>query len=209
MRGPVFSFQWQFLSFHQKSNIQILTERWVQLRLCALWNLTLPAATRRIDLLQQQSFNGSVKTTLTRHSLIRAEWQRDRKQMQKSSAWTVKWFSCHASQYAKKCRFMDKKGAWNLTLFCCATRGTPKTKHDEISFFHKYLHLTGLPNKACTWFGEVCSCSLSKGRNKVHQTTYKPYSGALYMAFCKFEIILQGSRIRLVHGLVNFVPALA
>ena len=40
--------------------------------------------------------------------------------------------------------------------------------------------ITGLPNKACTWFCEVCSCSLSKGRNKVHQTTYKPYSGALY-----------------------------
>ena len=45
--------------------------------------------------------------------------------------------------------------------------------------FTREFH-TGLPNKACTWFGEVCSCSLSKGRNKVHQTTYKPYSGALY-----------------------------
>ena len=47
------------------------------------------------------------------------------------------------------------------------------------SVSHPNQRTTGLPNKACTWFGEVCSCSLSKGRNKVHQTTYKPYSRAL------------------------------
>ena len=39
---------------------------------------------------------------------------------------------------------------------------------------------TGLPNKACTWFGELCSCPCLVSRNKLHQTTYKPYSGALY-----------------------------
>ena len=36
------------------------------------------------------------------------------------------------------------------------------------SLLERYRLNTGLPNKACTWFGEVCSCSLSKGRNKVH-----------------------------------------
>ena len=40
---------------------------------------------------------------------------------------------------------------------------------------------TGLPNKACTWFGELCSCPCLVSRNKLHQTTYKPYSGALYV----------------------------
>ena len=43
-----------------------------------------------------------------------------------------------------------------------------------------YKH-TGLPNKACTWFGELCSCPCLVSRNKLHQTTYKPYSGALYV----------------------------
>ena len=38
---------------------------------------------------------------------------------------------------------------------------------------------TGLPNKACTWLGELCSCPCLVSRNKLHQTTYKPYSGAL------------------------------
>ena len=36
-----------------------------------------------------------------------------------------------------------------------------------------------LGNKACTWFGEICSCVLNYSRNKFHETTYKPYFRAL------------------------------
>ena len=45
------------------------------------------------------------------------------------------------------------------------------------------IYTTGLPNKACTWFGELCSCPCLVSRNKLHQTTYKPYSGALYTEY--------------------------
>ena len=56
-------------------------------------------------------------------------------------------------------------------------RATPTDLGLEI---HNFLSLiTGLPNKACTWFGELCSCPCLVSRNKLHQTTCKPYSGAL------------------------------
>ena len=50
---------------------------------------------------------------------------------------------------------------------------------------------TELGNKACTWFGEICSCALNNSKNKFHTSRCKPYFRAMYC--CENVIYFQFS----------------
>ena len=66
---------------------------------------------------------------------------------------------------------------------CCCLPLLPQLAYSllatwEALFWRPLYGAAPRPLMACSWFGEVRTCLLSKDRNKFHKTPYKPFGGA-------------------------------